>query len=170
MKTLTGTLAAGQRAYALICPKMSSRELHDGDAPECVLFGWAPPLARYAYDVVMGAMTPTDPRRWTERQRSELSAMFEALLDPAVDVAGFKLIEAQHCVVKEAAWTLDIQDLSIYYEGASSDEYEIRAWCLRNIRDLTIRHVLLDLLAEEDRDLTPDLVEQIHRQMDEDGG
>lgn len=165
MKTLTGKLVEAQRAYALTIPEVP------GEAPELTRFGWAHNLAREVYRRVTGFSPTRDTGLWSDAERDEIVATIEALLDPHIDVAGHRLREAQHVVVREAAWLLDLEDLRPYYAGPpTGDEYVIRAWVEEHVRDLGIKHALLDMMIEHDRDLGDrDLVAQIHRQLDEDG-
>lgn len=163
MIKLSGKMTHGRRAYALVCPEIP------GEAPEHVEYGWAPELARMALGWKLGRWLPRDTTTWTDAQRDEASAMIEAIRDPAIDAWGYRLVDAQHCVVRDAVWTLDLDDVTPYYDGPdTTDEYAIREWCER-ISDLSIKHVLVDLLADLDRKLTPDLVAQIHAQIDEEG-
>jgi hypothetical protein len=150
-------LLSCQRAYALIVPEMS------GERPEYAKFGFAPRLADYLLGV----------HGWDKSRRTddEISAMVQALFDPMIDVWGCRLIEAQHRVVHDVAWVLDLADLHPYYDGpATDDEYVIREWIERHLRDLSIKHILLDALVQYDGDLdAPGLLAQIHRQLDEEG-
>jgi hypothetical protein len=162
MIKLTGKLTNGRRVYALIC--------HETDEPlEAAIFGWEPKLARLALGWKMSNWLPLDSTKWTDEQIDEASAMIEAIRDPAIDAWGYQLVDAHRCVVSEAAWTLRLDDLTRYYEGGSRDEYEIREWCARFICDLRVKHALLDMLVEFDRNLTPEVVAQIHAQLDEEG-
>jgi hypothetical protein len=144
------------RAYALIRPEIP------GEAPEYTFFGWPEKVAErfmlWAY-----------PR--IERTRDELEAAFEALKNPQIEKLGYKLVEAHTVIVREAAWTCDLDDIRIYYEGPQTeDEYEIREWVELNISDLSIQHVLLDLLAQADREFDdPAFRRQVAAQLDEDG-
>lgn len=177
-------LLTDQRAYALICPEIL------GERPETECFGFAPKLADFLLsmkgwlkdaspDEIEGeisSMKRADPTFNADLQRErvrtpdEIWATIQALLDPYIDAWGYRLVEAQHRVMRAAAWTLDISDLLPYYDGqATDDEDIIRDWCEHNIRDLGVRHILLDALVQHDRDLdAPGLLEQIHRQLDED--
>jgi len=100
-----------------------------------------------------------------------INATIQALFDPHINLWGFRLVEAQHLVVKEAAWLLDLDELTLYYEGPSTDdEYQIREWIEHNVRELGIKHLFLDAMVEYDKDLHyPDLLNQIYAQLDEDG-
>lgn len=139
-----------KKAYALIMPETF-------EAPELVHFGFAETLAEKLLFW-----------KGMERTADEIQATIEALQNPAINLWGCKLVPAEWKIVSEAAYTLDLEELKPYYEGTSSDEYEIRAWCATNLgKDHTIIHLLLDMLVDEDRDLDEaGLVEAIHHQID----
>lgn len=158
MITLSGKDRSA-RAYALIVPPLPG-----GEAPERTLFGFAPRLARTVL-----AWKGWQPDARTE---DEIDAMVQALLDPAIDVFGYRLIEAQHRVWQEIVWTVDLDDLAVYYDGPDTDdEYAVREWLdARRVPDLGALHTLFDCYVPYDRDLAdPSLVEQIRRQIDEEG-
>lgn len=184
MITFSGKhLLTDPRAYALVCPVSEA----SGET-EC--FGFAPKLAAlllswkgWWQEMPVGQREeemenaqradPTfDPD--VQRQRictqDEINATIQALLDPRIDVWGYRLVEAQHRVMRAAAFLLDLDDLLPYYEGpATEDEIEIREWIQWNVRDCGIKHILLDAMVEYDRDLgAPGLLDQIHQQIDED--
>lgn len=142
-------------AYALIKPAVS------GEAPESIHFGFAEKLA----DSLLAW------QGWSKTRRTddEKAATVEALLNPQIDVFGYKLVRAETVVLKEAAWAIDLEDVSVYYDGPeTSDEYEIREWVERNIDDSGIKHALFENLIEHDRDLlAPGLVDAIKSQIDE---
>lgn len=144
-------------AYALIKPAIS------GEAPASMHFGFVEKLA----DSLLGW------QGWTKAARTddEIAATIEALLNPQIDVFGYRLVRAETVALKESAWTLDIEDVSIYYDGpATADEYEIRGWVERNVKDVGIKHALFDNLVEHDRDLNAlGLVDAIKAQIDEAG-
>ena len=177
-------LAIYQRAYALICPEIP------GECPGTECFGFAPKLADFLLGMKgwmkdapadeieeeIRSMERADPtfnaglQRGRVRTPDEIRTTIQALLDPHIDMWSYRLVEAQHRVMRAAAWTLDLADLLPYYRRAQTDdEIVIREWCEHNIRELGVKHILLDLLVQYDRDLdAPGLIEQIHRQLDED--
>jgi hypothetical protein len=175
-------LLTSQRAYALVCPATQ-------DGGETEHFGFAPKLADMLLswkgwwkipadeleDEIESARRADktfDPKLQRHRIRTndEINACIQALLDPHVDVWGYRLVEAQHRVMRAAAFLLDLYDISKYYEGpATDDEIEIREWIRRNVRDCGIKHLMLDAMIEYNRELdVPGLLAQIHAQIDED--
>lgn len=74
-------------------------------------------------------------------------------------------------MLQKAAWTLDLEDVRIYYDGPVTDDaYAIRTWVMQHITDLGIQHALLDKLLPYDRCLqAPELLQAINAQMDEAG-
>lgn len=168
-------LMTDHRAYALVFPETS-------EGNETEKFGYAPKLADFLLSLRgwikadadkehLAALTDADPSANLARLRTddEINATIQALLDPMIDVWGCKLVEAQHRVVRAAAWLLPLDELAPYYEGAATDEIEIREWIEWNVRDCGIKHVLLDAMIEYNRDLdAPGLLAQIHAQIDED--
>lgn len=191
------------RAFALICPETSER-------PENEVFGFADSLAdqllswkgwmkQYQsvdeFEKELFAIKQADPTFDTDLQRKrirtqdEITACVQALLDPKIDVWGYRLVEAQHRVVRAAAWLLETETLLPYFEGDSAiarqirtkrpgvmdeafydAEQAFRSWFEHHPLELGIRHILLDAMVEYDRDLdAPNLLDQIHRQMDEEG-
>jgi hypothetical protein len=143
-----------EKIFALITPETT-------ELPSSVKFGTTGTLADW---LLMS-------KGWSKARRTndEIAAMVEALQSPAIDTWGCKLVPAEWRVVSEAAYLLDLDDVKPYYEGCSSDEYEIRGWVASNVRDLSVKHTLLDMMAEHDKDLTPDVVQAIHQQLDMDG-
>lgn len=141
-------------AYALISPAI------DGERPESVNFGFANKLAEL---VLMW-------RGWEKERRTqdEVNATVEALMTAEIDLWGYKLVRAETLVMQEAAWTLDFDDVKIYFDGQpTADEYAVRAR-VASINDNSIRHAMLDCLVAEDKDLdAPGLVASIHAQIDE---
>lgn len=143
-------------AYALIKPAIT------GQSPESVIFGFADQLAD---KLLMW-------QGWEKirRTKDEKAATIEALLNPQIDVFGYRLLRAEERVLKESAWTLEIEDVSVYYTGPeTADEYKIRQWVEINVKNLGIKHALFENLIEHDRNLLNDplLVAAIKAQMDE---
>lgn len=176
-------LLTGQRAYALVCPATdeSGETEHFGFAPKLadLLLSWKGwwremPAAELEEEImaVLRADKTFDPdlQRQRIRTQDEIRACIQALLDPHIDVWGYSLVEAQHRVMRSAAFLLPLEDLLPYYEGAATkDEIEIREWVECKVRDCGIKHVMLDAMVEYDRDLdAPGLLAQIHAQIDED--
>lgn len=142
-------------AYALIKPAIA------GQCPESVIFGFADKLA--------DKLLMWQGFEKIRRTKDEKSATIEALLNPKIYVFGYRLLRAEEIVLKEAAWTLEIEDVSIYYDGPDTDdEYKIRRWIEINIKDLGVKHALFDNLIEYDRNLLNDklLVAAIKSQID----
>lgn len=176
-------LLCDQRAYALVCPASE-------ESGESEVFGFAPKLAdllllwkgwwkempadalEEKIESAQRADKTFDPELQRKRIRTpdEIDACIQALLDPSIDVWGYQLVEAQHRVMRAAAFLLDLDDLLPYYQGKKTDdEIEIREWIQWNVRDCGIKHILLDAMIEYDRDLdAPGLIAQIHIQIDED--
>lgn len=144
-----------QRAMVLRKPEIP------GEAPEYYVFGWPERLA----DLLL------QWQGWSKDQRTpdEIAATLQALRDPAIDLAGYKLLDADRAIIaREAAWLLPMEDIIPYFPDISTDEYAIREWTARYVRDAGILHGLLDAMVEHDKDLdAPGLVAQIHRQIDE---
>lgn len=176
-------LIAGQRAYALVCPATdeSGETEHFGFAPKLADLlllwkGWwkdmPAELLEKEIESACRADQTFDPdlQRQRIRTQGEITACIQALFDPRIDVWGYRLVEAQHRVMRAAAFLLDLDDLAPYYHGpVTDDEIEIREWIEWNVLDCGIKHLLLDLMVEYDRDLdAPGLLAQIHAQIDED--
>ena len=193
-------LLTSKRAYALVCP-----ETAEGGETEC--FGFAEPLAdrllawqgwmKPSADLekTLVAIQQADPtfdidlQQQRVRTPDEIQACIQALLNPQIDLWGYRLVEAQERVMRAAAWLLDLDDLLPYFAGdpriartlqagmvGDRDEafYEaeqkFRTWIAWHVRDLGIQHILLDAMAAHDSDLKePGLLAQIHRQLDEVG-
>ncbi len=169
-------LLTNQRAYALICPETAEENEteHFGFAPKLadLLLAWKGWLAADSSTETLTSLADADPTANLTRFRTddEINATIQALLDPQIDVWGYQLIEAQHRVVRAAAWTLPLDELKPYYGGVETNDEEIlRNWIQNNISDCGIKHILFDALIEYDRDLDVlGLIEQIHLQIDED--
>jgi len=176
-------LLTGQRAYALVCPATaeSDETEHFGFAPQLADLllswqGWWREMPAAELDAELKAVQRADKtfdpdvQRQRIRTQDEINACIQALLDPAIDVWGYRLVEAQHRVMRAAAFLLDLDDLAPYYEGPDTDdEIEIRGWVQWNVRDCGIKHEMLESMVEYDRDLNvPGLLAQIHAQIDED--
>lgn len=175
-------LLSNDRAYALICPASE-------EAGETEVFGFAPKLADlllswsgWWQEMPAGQLEEQlehvrradhtfnrELQRQRIRTEDEINATIQALLDPAIE-AGYRLVEAQHRVMRAAAFLLPLDDLLPYYEGPKTeDEIEIREWMQWQIRDCGIKHRLLDAMVEYDRALdAAGLLAQIHHQIDED--
>lgn len=176
-------LVTDQRAYALVCPatEESGETEHFGFAPKLADFllswhGWWREMPASEFDEEIESSRRADKtfdpdvQRQRIRTPDEIRACIHALLYPAIDVWGYRLVEAQHRVMRAAAYLLDLDDLVPYYEGpATNDEIDIREWVQWNVRDCGIKHVMLDAMVEYDRDLdAPGLLAQMHAQIDED--
>lgn len=166
-----GTAPTGQRAYALVIPAEFSA-MQAGET-----FGFALKLADVALE--MQGWRKPDPDdinnvagRRRIRTREKIAETVQTLLDPRRSRREPHLVEAQHRIVRAAAWTLDLEALLPYYGGTVTDnELKIREWIEHRVREPGIQHLWLDELVEYDRDLSaPGLLAQIHKQIDEDGG
>ena len=193
-------LLTSQRAYALVCPETTegSETEHFGFAESLAdrllaWQGWIKPSADL--EETLSAIQRADPtfnldlQRQRVRTPDEIHACIQALLNPQIDLWGYRLVEAQERVMRAAAWLLDLGDLLPYFAGDPriartlragmrgdrneafyEAESAFRTWIEWNVRDLGIQHILLDAMVAHDSDLNePGLLAQIHRQLDEVG-
>ena len=199
------SLISDQRAYALVCPATA-------DGGETEIFGFAPKLADILLswkgwwkdepaaeledkiEAAQRADKTFNPalQRQRIRTQDEINACVQALLDPHIEVWGYRLVEAQHRVVRASIWTLELGELMPYYKakgGAlrscgdklirlpdgrtiSNDGYYTAEEKIRTHLEMarwscSEKQALLAMYIEQE-EIEGALAEQIRRQIDED--
>lgn len=175
--------------YTLIKPGI------EGETPEQIYFGYLPDLAEIML-LSQGWCRPGSDREahgYIPMTRDEVHAACEALLDPAIDCWGYKIVSGETMIARHYAYLADLDDVFSYYDGPQSDceqayaerepvrgengsvsyvviddPMELRICeSVAQTKDRLAIHAMIDELSQLDEDFQPDIVKRLHLQLDE---